>query len=108
MLHPIAEFIKSAVVEQIVRDPLWATVAIAGQLTFGSRFLIQWICSEYRQKSHIPNIFWHLSLIGSVILLAYSIHIKNPIFMAGFSVNMLIYLRNLHLIHKASKPPLVE
>ena len=71
-----------------------------GQLVFGGRFILQWIASEYKKRSHVPTAFWYISLAGSLTLLAYSIHIKNPIFMLGFSLNTLIYLRNLHLIYK--------
>jgi lipid-A-disaccharide synthase-like uncharacterized protein len=47
----------------------------------------------------VPTAFWFMSLAGSLILLVYSIHIKNPIFMLAFSLNTFIYLRNLHLIY---------
>jgi len=100
MFHSIIEFIRSAITEQIIEDPAWATVALIGQVIFGGRFVLQWIVSEYKKKSHVPTAFWFISLAGSLILLSYSIHIKNPIFMLGFSLNTLIYLRNLHLIYK--------
>jgi lipid-A-disaccharide synthase-like uncharacterized protein len=99
MFSSIIEFIKSAVAEQIVGDPYWASVALVGQVVFGGRFILQWIVSEYKKKSHVPTSFWFVSLAGSLILLSYSIHIKNPIFMLGFSLNTLIYIRNLHLIY---------
>ncbi len=100
MLGSIIEFVKSAVTEQIVKDPVWATVALVGQLVFGGRFVLQWIVSEYKKRSHVPTAFWFISLAGSLILLCYSVHIKNPIFILGFSLNTLIYLRNIHLIYK--------
>jgi lipid-A-disaccharide synthase-like uncharacterized protein len=107
MFDSIAEFIKSAIMEQIVNDPVWATTALVGQIIFGARFIIQWIVSEYKKKSHVPTSFWFISLVGSIILLAYSIHIKNPIFMLGFSLNTLIYIRNLHLIYKHAEKGVV-
>jgi lipid-A-disaccharide synthase-like uncharacterized protein len=100
MFSSIIEFIKSAITEQIIGDPVWATVALVGQVVFGARFILQWIVSEYKKKSHVPISFWYISLVGSFILLAYSIHIKNPVFVLGFSLNTLIYIRNLHLIYK--------
>ena len=103
MLNSVIEFCKSAITEQIVGDPVWATVALVGQVVFGARFILQWIVSEYKKRSHVPTSFWFMSLAGSVILLAYSVHEKNPVFMLGFSLNMLIYLRNLHLIYKHTK-----
>ena len=103
MFEHIIEFVKSAIAEQIVKDPLWATIAVVGQLVFASRFILQWIVSEYKGRSHVPTAFWFISLAGSSILLSYSIHIKNPIFMMGFSLNTFIYLRNIHLIYKCAK-----
>ena len=99
MFGSLIEFFRSAIREQIVQDPFWATTALVGQIIFAGRFILQWIASEYRKKSYVPTAFWFTSLAGSAILLAYSIHIKNPIFMLGFSLNTLIYLRNLHLIY---------
>jgi len=105
MLHSIVEFFRSAIAEQIVGDPFWATVALIGQAIFGARFVFQWLVSEYKKRSHVPTAFWYISILGSVILLMYSVHIKNPVFMLGFSLNTLIYVRNLHLIHRHAKSP---
>lgn len=102
MFDSAIEFLKKAVMEHIVADPVWATAALVGQAIFGGRFIVQWIASEYKKKSHIPVAFWFMSLAGSLVLLSYSVHIKNPIFMLAFSLNTLIYLRNLHLIYKHS------
>lgn len=107
MLDSVIEFFRSAIIEQIVKDPVWAMVAIGGQLVFASRFILQWIVSEYKGRSHVPVAFWFISLAGSMILLSYSIHIKNPIFMLGFSLSTLIYIRNLHLIYKCAKKTVV-
>jgi lipid-A-disaccharide synthase-like uncharacterized protein len=56
--------------------------------------------SEYRKRSHVPTAFWFISLIGSLTLFSYSVHIGNLIFMLGFSLNCVIYVRNLQLIYK--------
>jgi lipid-A-disaccharide synthase-like uncharacterized protein len=99
MIESAIEFIKNAIKDQIIGDPFWATTALVGQILFGGRFLVQWLVSEYKKKSHVPISFWYLSIAGSLLLLAYSIHIKNPIFMLSFSLNTLIYVRNLHLLY---------
>lgn len=101
MFYSVIEFFKNAVVEKIVQDPFWATIGLSGQFVFSFRFILQWIVSEYKKRSHVPTAFWFISIVGSLILLIYSIHIKNPIFILGFSLNTLIYLRNLHLIYKS-------
>ncbi|MFA5238688.1 MAG: lipid-A-disaccharide synthase N-terminal domain-containing protein [Phycisphaerae bacterium] len=107
MFDSVIEFLKSAITEEIVKDPVWATIALVGQVVFGGRFVLQWIVSEYKKKSHVPTSFWFVSLAGSLILLSYSIHIKNPIFMLGFSLNTIIYIRNIHLIYNHSKKGVV-
>ena len=103
MMNSIYEFLKTAVSKEIVNDPVWATVALVGQFFFAGRFILQWLVSEYKRKSHMPVMFWYMSILGSLMLFAYSIHIKNPIFMLSFSLNTLIYIRNLHLLHLESQ-----
>jgi lipid-A-disaccharide synthase-like uncharacterized protein len=103
MFGQVVEFIKKVITEQIMQDPFWAIIGFLGQLFFGGRFILQWIVSEYKKQSVVPVAFWYLSIVGSLMLLSYSLHIKNPIFILGFSVNTLIYLRNLHLIYKMPK-----
>jgi lipid-A-disaccharide synthase-like uncharacterized protein len=100
MFDAAIQFVKNAIMEQIVKDPVWATTALVGQAIFGGRFVLQWIASEYKKRSYVPTAFWYLSLAGSLILLSYSVHIKNLIFILSFSLNTLIYLRNLHLIYR--------
>lgn len=81
----------------------WLVIGFVGQFTFGARFLIQWICSEYRQESHIPVVFWYLSIVGGLILLMYAISRRDPVFIMGQSMGVIIYARNLRLIHKQKK-----
>jgi lipid-A-disaccharide synthase-like uncharacterized protein len=87
----------------LAKEPFWTTVGFVGQATFGGRFILQWIVSEYKKKSHVPTAFWFISLAGSLILLVYSVHRHEPIFILGFSLNTLIYVRNIHLIFKHAK-----
>lgn len=79
---------------------LWMGIGFAGQAIFGTRFIVQWIATERKRRSVVPVSFWYLSLLGSVFLLAYSIYRRDAVFIAGFSLNMVIYLRNLYFIHR--------
>jgi lipid-A-disaccharide synthase-like uncharacterized protein len=99
MLESISKFLFDSI-SNLLKDPIWSTVGFVGQVTFGGRFILQWIVSEYKKRSHIPIAFWFLSLIGSLIMLAYCIHKNDMILILGFSLNTLIYIRNLHLIYK--------
>lgn len=86
----------------------WQIVGFTGQAIFGGRFVIQWIVTEREKKSTIPVAFWYLSLVGTLILLTYSIHRKDPVFILGFSLNLVIYLRNLYFIHLHKPAPTPE
>ena len=94
----------------ILTPQIWLIIGFIGQTIFASRFLIQWIVSERASKSIIPNIFWWISIAGSLILLSYAIHKQDPVFIVGQSCGFLIYSRNLYLIRqdkRASKKNLI-
>lgn len=81
----------------------WTVLGFFGQFLFSMRFLMQWIASERKKESTIPIVFWYLSISGSLVLLLYALHIKNPVFILGQSVGCIIYLRNLMLIYRKGK-----
>ena len=87
----------------MTQEQIWLVVGFIGQTVFASRFLIQWVVSERASKSIIPNIFWWISLAGSMILLSYAIHKVDPVFIVGQSCGFLIYSRNIYLIKKEGK-----
>lgn len=75
-------------------------MGFAGQALFSARFLVQWIASEKEGKSVVPLPFWYLSVGGGGLLFAYAIFRKDPVFILGQGGGLLIYVRNLYLIHK--------
>ena len=79
---------------------IFLIIGFCGQGLFASRFIIQWIYSEKKGESHIPIIFWYLSIIGGIGLLTYAIFRKDPVIISGQSVGIFIYLRNLILIYR--------
>lgn len=85
-------------------DPwYWLAFGLLGQAAFFSRFLVQWVASERRGESIIPVSFWYLSLVGSVILLIYAIHRKEPVFLLAYLPNAVVYSRNLALIKRKER-----
>ena len=78
-------------------------IGFGGQALFAARFLIQWITSESAQRSVIPIAFWYFSITGGIVLLTYAIWRKDPVIIAGQSVGILIYARNLYFIHRNQK-----
>jgi len=78
----------------------WVTVGFAGQFIFFMRFVVQWLASERAGKTVVPVAFWYLSMGGSLMVLAYAIYKFDPVFMAAYSLNMLIYVRNLYIARR--------
>ncbi len=78
----------------------WIILGFCAQALFSARFLVQWIASEKRKESYIPVMFWYFSLSGGLLLLIYSIHRKDPVFILGQSTGVIIYARNLYFIYK--------
>ena len=78
----------------------WVAFGLGGQMLFGSRFIVQWIASERKKTSHIPIVFWYLSLCGGIITAAYAIHRGDPVFIIGQCAGIIVYVRNLMLIYK--------
>ncbi|MGE4159843.1 MAG: lipid-A-disaccharide synthase N-terminal domain-containing protein [Planctomycetota bacterium] len=76
----------------------WMALGVAGQVCFSLRFLVQWITSEKKGSSTIPNSFWYYSVIGGIMVLAYAMHTGDPVFILAYSFNVLIYVRNIMLI----------
>lgn len=79
---------------------LWLMIGFAGQTLFFGRFLVQWLHSERRGKSVVPVSFWYMSLGGGLLVLAYSIYRRDPVFIAGQLVGGFAYIRNLILIRR--------
>ena len=79
---------------------VWLLVGLGGQLAFSSRFLMQWVASERRKKSVVPELFWWLSLAGGACLLSYALLRRDPVFILGQTGGLLIYSRNLMLIYQ--------
>ena len=82
-------------------DTAWLLLGLAGQGLFSLRFLVQWWRSERERRSVVPVGFWYLSLAGGVLLLCYAVHRRDPVFTIGQATGVVVYLRNLQLIHRA-------
>ena len=79
---------------------LWVAFGTIGQLIFFSRWIIQWLSSEKSKISTIPVAFWWCSLLGGFITLIYAHHIESFPFMLAQAIGILVYSRNLILIHR--------
>lgn len=81
-----------------LRHPM-VVVGFAGQVVFSMRFLVQWIQSERAGRSIVPEAFWYLSIVGSMLLLVYALWRRDAVFTLGQSFGFIVYARNL-VLHK--------
>jgi lipid-A-disaccharide synthase-like uncharacterized protein len=81
-------------------EQLWLTIGLLGQALFSARFVVQWIASERRKRSIVPQAFWYFSVGGGVTLLAYAIYRRDPVFILGQGAGLFVYVRNLWFIHR--------
>lgn len=79
-------------------DVIWLSTGFVAQGLFLARFLVQWILSERARLSLLPVHFWYFSVAGSILLLAYAVHRRDPVIATGQVVGLGIYLRNLQFI----------
>jgi len=86
-----------------MRAQAWMLIGFVGQGFFTSRFLVQWIASERQGRSVVPGVFWFLSIAGGATLLAYALWRRDPVFVAGQALGLVVYLRNLMLIGRSGK-----
>ena len=74
----------------------WKLIGLIGALMFGGRWLVQFVASRREGKPVIPRLFWYMSIVGSLMTLAYFVFGKNdsvgilqnlfPAFTAGYSL----------------------
>jgi lipid-A-disaccharide synthase-like uncharacterized protein len=87
---------------------VWKIVGWLGNAAFFSRFFLQWYSSEKAKKVVIPVAFWWLSLVGSLLLLAYAVfYQRDSVFIFAYAFTWIPYIRNLVLHKKARRARLV-
>lgn len=79
---------------------VWVMIGFGAQAVFAARFVIQWIVSEKRKESVVPEIFWWISITGGIMLYCYFVWRKDLPAVLGQSTGIVIYARNLRLISK--------
>jgi lipid-A-disaccharide synthase-like uncharacterized protein len=79
----------------------WVALGFFAQALFFTRFLVQWIASERAGKSVVPTAFWYFSIGGSLLLLSYALHKRDPVFILGQSIGSFIYVRNIILVRRS-------
>ncbi len=99
MLIDLSRVVGDYLLDVFVRQlDWWVVLGFVAQGLFTMRFVVQWLASERAGKSVIPFAFWLFSISGGVLLLAYALYRKDPVFIAGQGLGVFIYARNLHFV----------
>ncbi len=77
-------------------------VGISGQLLLNIRFLYQLYYSERHKESLLPTGFWSISLLGSILVVVYSIYRHDPVLLLAQSLAIVPYIRNIILSRQIS------
>ena len=81
----------------------WKIIGFVGNGIFFSRFIVQWYATEKRKQVVVPQAFWWLSLVGTVIMLTYGIfYLKDSVVILSFAFSWIPYIRSL-IIHRRHK-----
>jgi lipid-A-disaccharide synthase-like uncharacterized protein len=81
---------------------VWLLVfGVLGQGVFFMRWIVQWIASEARGESHVPEMFWWISLVGASMLFVYFLLRGEIVGLLGQSIGWTVYSRNLMLLRRA-------
>ena len=84
----------------------WIMVGFLGQALFSMRFLDP--VDHVRARPPVgvcpPPSGTFYSLGGGLVLLTYAIYRRDPVFILGQGMGLVIYARNLWLIHAANRP----
>lgn len=78
----------------------WTLWGFVGQVIFFLRFFVQWWATEKKKESVIPDSFWYLSVIGTLILIVYAWKREDLVFVVGFSLTLVVYSRNIYFARK--------
>jgi lipid-A-disaccharide synthase-like uncharacterized protein len=85
----------------------WKIVGYTGTILFTMRWLVQAIASRKAGRPTIPILFWYMSILGSLFLLAYFTFGKNDgpgIVSNAFPLLMASYNLFLELTHRQKAP----
>ena len=89
----------------------WKLIGYGGVAIFAGRWFVQVIASHRVGRSHIPRVFWYMSLCGSLMLLSYftfgkndSVGILSNLFPSAIaSYNLFLDIRHGHRMKQTGK-----
>lgn len=80
---------------------IWNIVGWTGQTLFFSRVLVQWYATEKKKQVAVPDLFWWLSISGSLLLLLFALfYDKHYVIIFSYAFSWIPYVRNLVINHR--------
>jgi lipid-A-disaccharide synthase-like uncharacterized protein len=78
----------------------WLAIGLVGQGLFATRFLVQWLVTEYRRKSVMPAAFWYISIVAAALQVVTFVARGGGelLYAFGLLATALIYARNIWFI----------
>lgn len=83
-----------------IKIDFWLIFGLSAQFFFFLRIIIQWLHTEKNKTNTIPNSYWYMSIVASVMMIIYAIHTRDIVYIFGSSLALIIYLRNFYVIIK--------
>jgi len=86
----------------------WKILGYGASLLFAGRWVVQFVASRRHGRPTMPGLFWYMSIVGSLFLLAYFIWGKNDsvgILSNLFPTGVALYNLYLHETHKRKPHP---
>ena len=93
--HAVGAYLSDVFIKRL---DWWVLLGVIAQAMFTMRFVVQWIASERAGKSVVPLAFWFFSIGGGLLLLIYALYRRDPVFIAGQALGLVVYVRNLYFI----------
>ena len=98
LMHDIPRFAESFFQDESL--PLRLILfGMAGQFTFKSRFIYQWVYSVRHKESTLPLGFWIIAVIGSIMIITYGAIRHDWVLIIG-QLGIIVSIRNIMIALK--------
>jgi lipid-A-disaccharide synthase-like uncharacterized protein len=78
-------------------------IGAIGQILLNVRFLYQWYYAEKVKTSILPIGFWHMTAVGSIMVVVYALDRFDPVLLAAQGLGLIAAVRNIQLHYKAKE-----
>jgi lipid-A-disaccharide synthase-like uncharacterized protein len=80
---------------------IWNIIGVTGQMVFTSRVVVQWFVTEKKKQVVMPDAYWWLSIVGSLMLLLFAVfYDKHYVIIFSYAFPWIPYVRNLIINHR--------